>query len=108
MKDNDDILIKSFFDANRQHIDDNGFTRGVMHALPPRCIIYNRIWTVLCFIVFMVCFYLLNGWEQMKSFVESSYRLLGIYTLLQPNLIILYFVLMSMIIISLYNRLVTE
>ena len=32
--DNDDILIRSFMDGQRQEVSDNGFTRRVMERLP--------------------------------------------------------------------------
>lgn len=60
-KTTDDKLLQQFFSDNRKEIEDNGFSRRVMHRLPDR---YNRIsqwWSTLCFTLAAALFFALDG-----------------------------------------------
>lgn len=48
----DDKLLQQFFSDNRKEIEDNGFSRRVMHHLPNR---YYRISAVVELILFYAC-----------------------------------------------------
>ena len=48
MEDKDEMMLQAYFEANRQHIADDGFSRKVMRRLPDHAAIYNKIWTAVC------------------------------------------------------------
>ena len=75
MTDNENILIEDFFkQAARQQIEDNGFTERVMQGLPVRNVnfvhLLSRLWTLFCLIVSIVLFFVLNGWDNLKSALQ--------------------------------------
>ena len=41
----DDKLLQQFFSDNRKEIEDNGFSRRVMHHLPDRYYRISQLWT---------------------------------------------------------------
>lgn len=60
-KIDDDILLKQFFNENRQEIADNGFTERVMKRLPGRA---NRLANILMavgVILAVILFFVLDG-----------------------------------------------
>lgn len=62
MTERDDFLIQAFFQEHRQEIADNGFSERVIRNLPKRNIIWwNRLWTLLCGIVAIILFWMLDG-----------------------------------------------
>lgn len=68
MTDNrDDILIKKFFEENITEIEDNGFSRRVMHRLPGRASRTSRIWTALCAMAGIAVFIIFRGWEHLTT-----------------------------------------
>lgn len=75
MTDNENILIEDFFkQAAQQQIEDNGFTERVMQGLPDRKVNLvhrlSRLWTWFCLMVSIVLFFVLNGWDSLKSAVQ--------------------------------------
>ena len=72
MNDNENILIESFFkEAAQQQIEDNGFTERVMANLPAGEVNLahrlTRLWTWFCVVLGGVLFFLLNGWDSLKT-----------------------------------------
>ena len=45
----DDKLLQQFFSDNRKEIEDNGFSRRVMHHLPNRYYRISQLWSLFCF-----------------------------------------------------------
>lgn len=50
MTEKDEELLKSFFLANRQEIEDDGFSRQVMRRIPRDLSIWDSMLTALCVI----------------------------------------------------------
>lgn len=71
--ENDDKILKEFFAANRQEIEDNGFTRGVMRRLPDRTQRMAQIWTACCFTLALVLFFVLDGWKLILNTLRETY-----------------------------------
>lgn len=53
-KTDDEKLIERFFSENPVKIDDDGFTRRVMHRLPDRMVWLNRLWTACCAVILVL------------------------------------------------------
>ena len=75
MSDNENILIESFFkEAAQQQIENNGFTERVMANLPAGEVNLahrlTRLWTWFCVVLGGVLFFLLNGWDSLKSSIN--------------------------------------
>ena len=75
MNDKENILIESFFkEAAQQQIEDNGFTERVMANLPAGEVNLahrlTRLWTWFCVVLGGVLFFLLNGWDSLKSSIN--------------------------------------
>lgn len=63
----DDELLMQFFDAARQDIPDNGFTRQVMRSLPRRAQRMNRIWTLTCVAIGAAILLLFDGLGELRE-----------------------------------------
>lgn len=50
----DDKLIARFFNDNAVSVEDNGFSRRVMHSLPDRATRLNRVWTAVCAVALVI------------------------------------------------------
>lgn len=61
MKTDDDKLLKQFFSERKLEIEDNGFSRRVMHSLPGRKHKWSQLWSILCMIVAVTLFFVLGG-----------------------------------------------
>lgn len=61
--DNNDKLLRDFFQENKQEIADKGFSRRVMHHLPDHRNRLSRIWTALMMLIGTVLFIGLGGLE---------------------------------------------
>lgn len=57
----DDKLLQQFFSDNRKEIEDNGFSRRVMHHLPNRYYRISQLWSLFCFTLAVVLFFVLDG-----------------------------------------------
>ena len=57
----DDKLLQQFFSDNRKEIEDNGFSRRVMHHLPDRYYRISQLWSLFCFTLAVVLFFVLDG-----------------------------------------------
>lgn len=51
---NDDLIVRKFFEANRKDVPDDGFSQRVMRRLPDRMRLYSRLWTAVCTIIGIV------------------------------------------------------
>ncbi len=99
MMENDDKLLKDFFNDNRQEIEDNGFTRRVMHRLPSHSRRLSQIWTTFCFTLALVLFVSLNGLqlilatlrETFTSAIENGATQLDPKSLIVAGIVLLYF-----------------
>ncbi len=60
-KMDDDILLKQFFNENRQEIADNGFTQRVMKRLPGRANRLANMLTAVGVILAVIMFFVLDG-----------------------------------------------
>lgn len=60
-KMDDDILLKQFFNENRQEIADNGFTQRVMKRLPGRANRLANMLTAVGVILAVILFFVLDG-----------------------------------------------
>lgn len=69
--ENDDLLVKAFFESNKQpEITDDGFSEQVMRQLPQsRKLRAERVWTFVCCIAGIALFLALNGLERLKDIV---------------------------------------
>ena len=61
MTESDEQMLIRFFDENRQEIEDNGFTARVSRQLPSRAEKLSRIWSVICWIVGIALFFMMDG-----------------------------------------------
>lgn len=62
MVDNDDILLRDFFQENKQEVEDNGFSRHVMNNLPERrMLIFSEVSSALTFVLAAVLFVVFGG-----------------------------------------------
>lgn len=61
METTDDRLLQQFFSDNRKEIEDNGFSRRVMHRLPGRQQRISQMWSLFCSTVAVVLFFALDG-----------------------------------------------
>mgnify|MGYP001415157588 CR=1 FL=1 len=90
---NDDELLKQFFNAAKQDIDDDGFTDRVMQRLPQHAKRMNQIWTTICFALGMALFILFDGVEDLRVLGSNiSSNIVGYLssidlTVLSPTLI---------------------
>ena len=110
---NDDKLIAEFFNENRLEIADKGFSEHVMRHLPPsRVSCLNRIWTVLCSIIGVAFFLLIDGIDSLRTALgnvlgdiigyAASIDLYGV----SPLMIVL--TLFTIVLVGIYNLVVSE
>lgn len=75
MMENEDKLLQQFFADNRKEIEDNGFSRRVMHKLSHR----NRsqrlsqLWTSFCFTLVLVLFITLDGLQLVLGMLRETF-----------------------------------
>lgn len=60
----DEKIIERFFAENRIRVEDNGFSRHVMHSLSDREARLNRLWTAFCALAGVVLLFAVDafGW----------------------------------------------
>lgn len=93
MKDNDDLLIASFFEQYGQNtIADNGFSERVMSRLPRREVSekerLNRLWTVLCAVAAAALFLCSGGVSTLLDIARNAwYNLMGVMFSAEMSLI---------------------
>ena len=74
-KDNDILLQQFFSEAAAMEIDDNGFSKRVMHRLPaPRRHRTVRLWTACCVAIAATLFLVFRGWELLLVYTEVAVR----------------------------------
>ena len=86
----DDKLLQQFFSDNRKEIEDNGFSRRVMHHL--------QLWSLFCFTLAVVLFFVLDGLqlvlgalrETFTSAVESGAAELDLKSLIIAAVVLVY------------------
>ena len=69
MIENDEQMLIRFFEENRLEIEDNGFTERVVRQLPTRAVKLNRIWTLICWVVGISFFFIMDGVGQLQRVV---------------------------------------
>ena len=94
----DDKLLQQFFSDNRKEIEDNGFSRRVMHHLPDRDYRISQLWSLFCFTLAVVLFFVLDGLqlvlgalrETFTSAVESGAAELDLKSLIIAAVVLVY------------------
>ncbi len=95
----DDKLLQQFFSDNRKEIEDNGFSRRVMHHLPDRYYRISQLWSLFCFTLAIVLFFVLDGLqlvlgtlrETFTSALESGAAEIDPKSLIIVAVVLLYF-----------------
>lgn len=73
MTKTDDILLKDFFNENKQDIADGGFTRRVMHNLPDSGNRITRILTLICLVISTVLFVIYDGFHAIIGIMREVF-----------------------------------
>ncbi len=69
----DDKLLQKFFSDNRKEIEDNGFSRRVMHHLPDRYYRISQLWSLFCFTLAIVLFFVLDGLQLVLATLRETF-----------------------------------
>ena len=69
----DDKLLQQFFSDNRKEIEDNGFSRRVMHHLPNRYYRISQLWSLFCFTLAVVLFFVLDGLQLVLGALRETF-----------------------------------
>ena len=69
----DDKLLQQFFSDNRKEIEDNGFSRRVMHHLPNRDYRISQLWSLFCFTLAVVLFFVLDGLQLVLGALRETF-----------------------------------
>ena len=69
----DDKLLQQFFSDNRKEIEDNGFSRRVMHHLPNRYYRISQWWSLFCFTLAVVLFFVLDGLQLVLGALRETF-----------------------------------
>lgn len=95
----DEMLVKAFFDEHTQEIADHGFTKRVMRHLPDRSRRLNRIWTVICTVLGIVFFIAVRGWAVIADALSVCFRTIAAQEVfhLSPLTIALSVLLLTMV-----------
>ncbi len=73
METTDDKLLQKFFSDNCREIEDNGFSRRVMHHLPDRYYRISQLWSLLCFTLAVVLFFALDGLQLVLGTLRETF-----------------------------------
>lgn len=73
MKNNDDILLKQFFDQHKQQIADNGFSEKVMQRIPQQSARPYIIWQIVCVCLGVVLFLTCGGIASLRAFGQDMF-----------------------------------
>jgi len=65
-------LVARFFSENSVKVDDNGFSRRIMHNLPDRPARLNRLWTAFCATALLAILVRMNAMAWLKSCAGSA------------------------------------
>ena len=68
----DDKLLQQFFSDNRKEMEDNGFSRRVMH-LPDRYYRISQLWSLFCFTLAVVLFFVLDGLQLVLGALRETF-----------------------------------
>ncbi len=69
----DDKLLQQFFSDNRKEIEDNGFSRRAMHHLPNRYYRISQLWSLFCFTLAVVLFFVLDGLQLVLGALRETF-----------------------------------
>lgn len=69
----DDKLLQQFFSDNRKEIEDNGFSRRVMHHLSDRYYRISQLWSLFCFTLAVVLFFVLDGLQLVLGALRETF-----------------------------------
>lgn len=98
MTDNDNILVERFFrEVSTASVEDNGFTRRVMHSIPSRTEQLARMWTIFCIAVSVALFFIFDVWKIIVLNIEIFLRTLPTIEL-SPSMLLNAFVVFAVII----------
>lgn len=79
MMDKDNKLIEQFFAENKHEIEDNGFSKRVIHALPKRQNHSADVLNVITIAACIILFFLADGWSilwgNLQGFIISTLRI---------------------------------
>lgn len=74
MKNKDDILLKQFFDQNKQQIADNGFSEKVMQRIPQQQSARPYIiWQIVCICLGVVLFLTCGGIDSLCAVWQNMF-----------------------------------
>ncbi|WP_414630759.1 DUF5056 domain-containing protein [Bacteroides sp. UBA939] len=73
METTDDKLLQKFFSDNCREIEDNGFSRRVMHHLPDRYRRISQLWSMFCFTLAIVLFFVLDGLQLVLNTLRETF-----------------------------------
>lgn len=73
METTDDKLLQKFFSDNRKEIEDKGFSRRVMHHLPDRYYRISQLWSLFCFTLAVVLFFVLDGLQLVLGTLRETF-----------------------------------
>lgn len=69
----DDKILQQFFSDNKKEIEDNGFSRRVMHHLPDRYYRISQLWSLFCFTLAVVLFFALDGLQLVVGAIRETF-----------------------------------
>lgn len=73
METTDDKLLQQFFSDNKKEIEDNGFSRRVMRHLPDRYYRISQMWSLFCFTLAVVLFFVLDGLQLVMGALRETF-----------------------------------
>lgn len=112
MMENDDRLVAQFFEEHKVEIEDNGFSRGVMDKLPDGARRASRIWTLVCTVMGISMFFLLDCFDSLRMILGNIFGdFIGLISSIHlPGLtpLTLYLAILTIMAVSLHNLIVAE
>lgn len=107
MTENDEQLLMRFFDELKQDIDDNGFTEGVMRQLPAKTLRMSRWWTMICWVIGIVFFFIVDGVGQLRriliAFLGDVVGMLSTIHLPISTIVMASIVILTLLAIEVYR-----
>lgn len=73
MTEINDKLLKQFFNEQKKEIEDNGFSRRVMHSLPNYSKHLSNLWVSFCATIALILFITLNGLQAIAGALRDIF-----------------------------------
>ena len=70
--ENEDKLIRQFYQEQSRDIEDNGFTERIIQNLPKRDKKRYPVWEMFCLGMCGFLFFILNGWDIVANSLHSG------------------------------------